>query len=345
MPIVYQPVPPSDIEAAYAIEIAGFPSEEAASLQAFQYRQREAPDLFLGAYLTEGDTRTLVGYVCSTLSPSPSLTHESMSTHVPSSPSVCIHSICVSATHRRKRIAVGLLKAYISRLEQAHIDGAPYERILLITHEELRPLYEKAGFEFVGPSAVVHGSRPWFEMRRVLEASSSVSSPPSQALPPGIWEALQRASTSRNRPVARRLSSLPNGLDDVSELATDTSVSVNKVDLLCPRDGCGSIILKNGVATLVEKESVQLEPPERQNPLLHPLPTPGAPLLKWWRVTPNAMAFENIGFSKPVGSQVSPNGKKLQLLLCAECDLGPLGWCEEGGTEFWLASNRVGYRQ
>ena len=37
-------------------------------------------------------------------------------------------------------------------------------------------------------------------------------------------------------------------------------------------------------------------------------------------------------------------GKKLKLLACAECDLGPLGWSEEGGTEFWLACSRVGYR-
>jgi hypothetical protein len=37
-------------------------------------------------------------------------------------------------------------------------------------------------------------------------------------------------------------------------------------------------------------------------------------------------------------------GKKLKLLACAECDLGPLGWSEEGGTEFWLTCSRVGYR-
>jgi hypothetical protein len=35
---------------------------------------------------------------------------------------------------------------------------------------------------------------------------------------------------------------------------------------------------------------------------------------------------------------------RLKLLTCAECDLGPLGWCEEGGKEFWLACARVGYK-
>jgi hypothetical protein len=33
---------------------------------------------------------------------------------------------------------------------------------------------------------------------------------------------------------------------------------VNKFDLLCPRDGCGSVILKNGVAKLIEAASVQV---------------------------------------------------------------------------------------
>lgn len=35
--------------------------------------------------------------------------------------------------------------------------------------------------------------------------------------------------------------------------------------------------------------------------------------------------------------------KKLKFLICADCDLGPLGWAEEGGNEFWLACSRVKY--
>lgn len=36
--------------------------------------------------------------------------------------------------------------------------------------------------------------------------------------------------------------------------------------------------------------------------------------------------------------------KPLKLLACAECDLGPVGWCEPGGTEFWVACQRVRYK-
>ena len=77
--------------------------------------------------------------------------------------------------------------------------------------------------------------------------------------------------------------------------------ATNKFDLLCPRPGCGSIILKNEVATLVTREGVQIEPITTggRSPLLPELPSPGL-LAPWWRVTPNAMAFENIGFSRSV---------------------------------------------
>jgi guanine nucleotide exchange factor len=36
--------------------------------------------------------------------------------------------------------------------------------------------------------------------------------------------------------------------------------------------------------------------------------------------------------------------KPLKLLACAECDLGPVGWCEPGGNEFWVACQRVRYK-
>lgn len=62
------------------------------------------------------------------------------------------------------------------------------------------------------------------------------------------------------------------------------------------------------------------------------------------------MVFENIGFSKTLPTDGSltepPSGSRpVKLLTCAECDLGPLGWVEEGssGATYWLVVNRVGY--
>jgi len=350
--ISYDFVQESELEAAIALEEAGYPPEEAASLQTFQYRQLRAPDLFLGAYTSipsqSKADRKLIGYVCSTLSPDTTLTHDSMSAHVPGTSSICIHSVCVSSEYRRKGVALGLLKEYVSRLEKAKQNGAPYERILLISHNDLIGLYEKAGFESLGLSAVVHGPRPWYDMRKILgtpELRGVEIASLTEKLPPGLWEALER-STGGSRPKSRLLSSFPKGIEDVTAGADSSTQITNKYDLLCPREGCGSVILKKNATTFVEGDAVQFDPSAElgQNPHFSSLPTPPAKV-RWWKITPDAMAFENIGFSRAVGGLLSPAGKKMKLLSCADCDLGPLGWCEEVGTEFWLVADRVGYRE
>ena len=71
----------------------------------------------------------------------------------------------------------------------------------------------------------------------------------------GLWDALQRAPRSKESPPSRLLSEFANGIADV--VSTDDG-SANKYDLLCPRRQCGSIILKKGVATMVEKPSIQV---------------------------------------------------------------------------------------
>jgi len=62
------------------------------------------------------------------------------------------------------------------------------------------------------------------------------------------------------------------------------------------------------------------------------------------------MVFENIGFSKTLPTDGSSGGpsdgsRLVKLLICADCDLGPLGWVEEGpgGMTYWLVADRVGY--
>lgn len=93
-----------------------------------------------------------------------------MSEHVPSSSSVCIHAVCVASEYRHKGVGVELLREYARRLQFAAEDVLKnYEQMLLITHEELRPFYEAAGFEWIGKSDVVHGSRTWFAMQKTLK--------------------------------------------------------------------------------------------------------------------------------------------------------------------------------
>lgn len=182
-----------------------------------------------------------------------------MSTHVPASSSVCIHSVCVSANHRRNGVGLGLLKEYLTRLEDARREER-YERVLLIAHQELRPFYAKAGFEWVGESQVTHGSRPWYEMRKILGTSSAAPSlettESQQTLPSGLWEALQRPS-SHSSSTIRPFSSFPNGVVDLTD--AETSSNANKFDIICPRPGCGSIILKNGVGKFVDRAATDAQ--------------------------------------------------------------------------------------
>ncbi|KAG2143217.1 Mss4-like protein [Suillus cothurnatus] len=165
-----------------------------------------------------------------------------------------------------------------------------------------------------------------------------------QSLPSGVAEALQRPSNTGDRSTIRKLSDFDQGVLAVSASQDeDLGELTHKFDLLCPRNGCGSVILKAGVGRLVERDSVELDIAKEPLHLdLPALPVPPA-ITHWWLVTPDIMQFENIGFTKPVQKDEIP-AQKLQFLICSECDLGPLGWCEERGDKFWLACSRVGYR-
>jgi len=243
--------------------------------------------------------------------------------------------------YQRKGIGLALLKEYVKRLQAAASAGtATYERVLLIAHVDLIPFYEKAGFELIGKSDVVHGPRPWFELRIDLPHPHP-SQPSASQLPPGVLEALSRRSG--NPSGSKLLSEMDDLLHDVLEAdEKQPGRMVNKLALLCPREQCGSLILNSGVASWVERATIQLDPENQlPNPLLLPLP-PQPETSNWWLITPNAMVFENIGFTRL--GKPSTSGKRLKYLICAECDLGPLGWCEEGGSEFWLACSRVRYR-
>ena len=102
----------------------------------------------------------------------------------------------------------------------------------------------------------MHGSKPWYEMRRDLRLGTV--SPPSeiQSLPPGVWDALQRRPNTVR--LSRLLSDFPNGIADLTKTGGGEGVLVNKFDLLCPKANCGSVILKNGVGMWVERSSIQV---------------------------------------------------------------------------------------
>jgi GNAT superfamily N-acetyltransferase len=204
-----------------------------------RFRQSKAPLLFLGAFQPD---RVLIGFVVSTLSSAITLSHESMSSHEAAGTSVCIHSIVVKPSLRRRGIATALLREYVQRVSSEQ--RLAVDRFLLITHEELRPLYELAGFEWVGLSSVKHGSRDWFEMK--LDAIR----PP---LPPEITqEAVMTALSARPSPRSsgRTLADV-GSVSDVIDLK-----NLNSTKLVCL--GCGSTILLPKTCALTEAPSVKV---------------------------------------------------------------------------------------
>src|SRR6266702_4927245 len=81
------------------------------------FRQKNAPELFLCAFVPQTDSgRALLGDVDGVLSSEATLTSESMSTHVPGARTLLIHGLCVSPNVRGRGIASALLLEYQPRL-------------------------------------------------------------------------------------------------------------------------------------------------------------------------------------------------------------------------------------
>lgn len=141
---------------------------------------------------------------------------------------------------------------------------------------------------------------------------------------------------------------------------------VNKTRVYCPREGCGSLILLEKAGEVVETDEnivcpIYIALEEIEKKLIRelpydpssPFPAPNkSPQKSYYLHVPTPFSFENIGYSRPDLSTTLPPGTpglegakgKVKWLICAECDLGPLGWGFEGGQGGWVDMRRVRYR-
>lgn len=200
-----------EIRAAHALEVEGYPPEDAASYERLRQRQSQAPHLFIGAFVplpppkvagplsVSGEQRRrIVGFITGTAATA--LTLRSMSTHDESEDAhmVCIHSVCVSPEFQRKGLATRMLENYIARIRKAEEGKGPegvkgkrgYETLALLAHEELTGLYKRVGFKVRCVSHIQYGSGQWLEMRRSVY--------PSPASGPGsrIGSSLSRTTSA-----------------------------------------------------------------------------------------------------------------------------------------------------
>ncbi|XP_078263575.1 uncharacterized protein LOC144597822 [Rhinoraja longicauda] len=145
-----------EVADAWALEVSGFPPGEAADLRKLEYRQREVGELFLGNFING----KLVGFICATRSVADHITKRSMEVHESAGTTVCIHSVCVDQAWRRCGIALSLLGHFVEVVRHTRPTA---KRICLISHQQVLPLYTKAGFTLLGPSTVTHGPDAWYE--------------------------------------------------------------------------------------------------------------------------------------------------------------------------------------
>jgi len=182
--LLLKPIAEADVPLAAALETASYPKDEAASPERLAWRHANAGRFFWGVYaddttkspqLAPPSQKTLVGFICGTLTSASELTHESMALHETGGATLCIHSVVTAPGHRRKGVAKAALQAYADAINSPAFitpgggkgeGGQPVAQILLIAKAGLLRLYVAAGFQLVGLSPVVHGADPWFELRR-----------------------------------------------------------------------------------------------------------------------------------------------------------------------------------
>jgi GNAT superfamily N-acetyltransferase len=97
-----------------------------------------------------------------------------MSIHVPHSPSICVHSVCLLESYRKKGIGSRMMREFYSRVRKYRstldtlLKSKP-KRILLLCHDDTRHFYETLGFVCKGKSNVVYGPGVWYEMHLGLD--------------------------------------------------------------------------------------------------------------------------------------------------------------------------------
>jgi GNAT superfamily N-acetyltransferase len=153
-----RPLSAAEVPLAHAVEVAGYPTEEAASLERFRDRQARFPEGMLGV-LEGGDVVALlsaVRSVCEDLG-DPAIKREGG--HDAEGADLIILSVCTHPAQRGRGLAGLLLAA--ARIGARRLG---LTRIRLLCKQPLISLYARHGYRYVGRSACGHGGAAWHEM-------------------------------------------------------------------------------------------------------------------------------------------------------------------------------------
>jgi len=115
--------------------------------------------------------------------------------------------------------------------------------------------------------------------------------------------------------------------DSHADLYTDDGRNATKIRCL----RCSSLVLSPGNARLTSKE---LFLPHMQKKSANQEANDGETLTKHWLVS-DMFIFDNVGFTNTVDG-------KLKYLICADCEVGPIGWHDTNiKKEFYISLDRV----
>ena len=162
---------PTDLPRCYTIESDSYPPDEAASLEALQYRQHHAAQYFRCAVVlppSSVDNPTdsmkmsgeIVGFVTGTRCSAFDV--DSMTVHDPNGSMLAIHSVVVAERHRHQGVGGTMLREYVQSIRKMSVK-TPIDRIVLIAKADKLAFYVRAGFAVVGISPIVHGRDVWYE--------------------------------------------------------------------------------------------------------------------------------------------------------------------------------------
>lgn len=156
--LVIENAAPGDLGELSQLERIGFPADEAASKDAFEYRLKKFPDWFLTARYGG----KLIGFINGILSDKKLISDES---YLPNSEisgdgrNLLLFGLVVHPDYRKNGIAERLMKTILNNAEKRGI-----RNIALTCRKWLIPYYEKFGFVNIGVSESVIGNVTWYDM-------------------------------------------------------------------------------------------------------------------------------------------------------------------------------------
>lgn len=153
---------PEDAERCFEIESTAYEGDEAATLAKIRKRIADYPQGFLVMELSG----QVIGFTNSGCAYEVVMSDEAFKElvgHDPAAPNVVIMSVVIDTAFQGRGYASMMMRAFVEQMKVGE-----KRTIHLMCKERHVPLYAKQGYEYVKPSASIHGGMSWHEMIMLL---------------------------------------------------------------------------------------------------------------------------------------------------------------------------------